>query len=473
MSCDWKKIRVEEIALDSPHAMSTGPFGSAISSKFFKEDGVPVIRGGNLSTDISSRMSDEGLVFVSKEKAVEFQRSLVRSGDLIFTCWGTINQVGLINDELDYSEYIVSNKQMKLTPDPKKADSLFLYYLFSSPIKQAEIISNGIGAAVPGFNLGQLKSHVINLPPIVEQKRIANILYLFDRKIRHSRKINQTLEQMAQAIFKSWFVDFEPVKTKIAAIEAGEDAEGVTCAAMRTISGKTDDGLNQMQTEQPEHYTQLKTTAELFPAAMQDSELGKVPEGWDGSCFGNVIAQCKTKIKDRSATVLSAVASGQLVRSDEHFKKTVYSKSIEKYLAVEKWDFAYNPSRINIGSIGMYKKDELGAVSPVYVVFKPDVEYRWFIDSSLKLNKTKKFINTLASGGVRQSLSFNDFASVPSVIPSKDCISIFNLLLEKLETISEAQINEINTLTNLRDTLLPKLLSGELSVDAVDLKEEN
>ena len=86
---------------------------------------------------------------------------------------------------------------------------------------------------------------------------------------------------MAQAIFKSWFVDFEPVKAKIAAIEAGEDAEGVTRAAMSAISGKTDEELDQLQAEQPEYYIQLKTTAELFPAAMQDSELGEIPEGWE------------------------------------------------------------------------------------------------------------------------------------------------------------------------------------------------
>ncbi len=94
---------------------------------------------------------------------------------------------------------------------------------------------------------------------------------------------------MAQAIFKSWFVDFDPVKAKIAALEAGEDAEGVTCAAMRAISGKTDDELNQLQAGQPEHYAQLKTTAELFPVAMQDSELWEVPEGLEISTIGDVV----------------------------------------------------------------------------------------------------------------------------------------------------------------------------------------
>ena len=186
---EWKEYRVEEIALGSPNAMSTGPFGSAISSKFFIDKGVPVIRGGNLSAEASNCMSDERLVFVSDEKAREFSRSVVRPGDLIFTCWGTINQIGLITEELEYKEYIISNKQMKLTVDPEKVDYLFLYYLFSSPLKQTEIRNNGIGAAVPGFNLGQLKAHIVCLPPVDEQRRISSVLNLLDRKIRHNRPV--------------------------------------------------------------------------------------------------------------------------------------------------------------------------------------------------------------------------------------------------------------------------------------------
>ncbi|TOQ34127.1 hypothetical protein [Vibrio parahaemolyticus] len=87
MGSEWKEFTLEEIASKEKSALATGPFGSAISSKFFQEDGVPVIRGGNLSADTSNRMSDEGLVFVSKDKAMEFKRSVVKAGDLIFTCW--------------------------------------------------------------------------------------------------------------------------------------------------------------------------------------------------------------------------------------------------------------------------------------------------------------------------------------------------------------------------------------------------
>ena len=118
---------------------------------------------------------------------------------------------------------------------------------------------------------------------------INDFIKLVSNKITLNRQINQTLESISQAIFKSWFVDFDPVKAKIAALESGENAEGVTRAAMRAISGKNDDELGQLQAGHPEDYAQIKTTAKLFPAAMQDSELGKVPEGSEVRQIGDVV----------------------------------------------------------------------------------------------------------------------------------------------------------------------------------------
>jgi type I restriction enzyme S subunit len=173
---DWEVVSVEEISAKHPHALATGPFGSSISSKYFKNSGIPVIRGGNMSAETTSRLIDDDLVFLSLEKAAEFRRSTVRDGDLIFTCWGTINQVGLIDETTRYSEYVISNKQMKLTPDSNRADSLFLYYSFLGPELQDRIELQSIGSSVPGFNLGQLRSIRLKLPPLAEQRAIADAL---------------------------------------------------------------------------------------------------------------------------------------------------------------------------------------------------------------------------------------------------------------------------------------------------------
>ena len=198
----WEEVSVENIKAASENALSTGPFGSSISSQFFLEQGVPVIRGNNLSNSIEIKLKDDGLVFVSPEKAIEFRRSIVRKGDLIFTCWGTINQIGLIDDQSKYLEYVISNKQMKLTPNPDKANSLFLYYLFSGHQIQSIIKNKNIGTSVPGFNLGQLRELRFKVPPLPEQRSIATalsdmdeLLGGLDRLIAKKRDLKQSAMQ--------------------------------------------------------------------------------------------------------------------------------------------------------------------------------------------------------------------------------------------------------------------------------------
>lgn len=431
MASEWREVAVEDIKAPSENALATGPFGSSISSKYFTDSGVPVIRGSNLSEEVGVRLDDDGLVFLSPEKAQAFRRSMVRDGDLVFTCWGTVNQVGLIDSRARYQRYVISNKQMKLTPDGAKADSLFLYYLFSSPDLQDRIKNESIGSSVPGFNLGQLRAMRIVIPELADQRAIAHILGSLDDKIELNRRIGESVEAMARALFKSWFVDFDPVYAKM---------EG------------RDPGLP-------------KAVADLFPDSLVDSELGAIPAGWEIGSFGSITTQRNERVGSRPVVVLSAVASGHLMRSDDHFIKRVYSQDTNKYLVVEQWDFAYNPSRINIGSIGMLKDCILGAVSPVYVVARPKAAYRWFLEFALRRSQTRTWINTLASGSVRQSLSYRDFSSIPAVLPPASLAEEFNMRWSILLKGIHSRATESDTLTALRDALLPKLISGELRVE--------
>jgi len=168
------------------------------------------------------------------------------------------------------------------------------------------------GSAQPQLPIQDINRVEIPIPPPDEQRAIAYILGTMDDKIKLERQINETLEAMGRALFKSWFVDFDPVRAK---------AEG------------RDPGLP-------------KSMADLFPDSFEDSELGEIPKGWTAGCFGDVISQRTERVGSREAVVLSAVAAGELVRSDEHFTKRVYSKEINKYIAVEqgcqthsRWEF--------------------------------------------------------------------------------------------------------------------------------------
>jgi type I restriction enzyme S subunit len=182
-----------------------GPFGSKISSKYFVDDGVPLIRGGNLRDDLT-RFVPTGFVFVSDARAQEYRPQHVHAGDLVFTCWGTIGQVGLIPEDGPYPEYIISNKQLKLRVDRSIADPRFCFYYFASPRYVEYIRNRGIGGAVPGINLGILKSLTIALPPIEVQRRIADVLSAYDDLIQNNQRRMALLEEAARQLYCEWFV---------------------------------------------------------------------------------------------------------------------------------------------------------------------------------------------------------------------------------------------------------------------------
>src|SRR5688572_26164385 len=180
--------------------------------------------------------------FVTEEKAQSLEANLARPGDIVFTQRGTLGQVSLVPDA-PFPRYLVSQSQMKLTVDREKADPRFFYYVFSTTEQKDYIRQNAIQTGVPHTNLGILRSTTVPLPPTDEQRAIAQILGTLDDKIELNRRMSETLEAMARALFKSWFVDFDPVRAKV---------EGRTPIGSRDI-------------------------ADLFPDSFEDSELGEIP----------------------------------------------------------------------------------------------------------------------------------------------------------------------------------------------------
>ncbi|HHE9098461.1 TPA: restriction endonuclease subunit S, partial [Haemophilus influenzae] len=164
----------------------------------------------------------------------------------------------------------------------EKVDPKFIYYVFKS--KHFSGYINGIsgGTSVQlNMKIGDLLKYQFNLPPLSEQKEIARILSDLDKKIELNTQINQTLEQIAQALFKSWFVDFDPVRAKVQALSDGMSLEQVELAAMQAISGKTPEELTALLQEQPDRYAELAETAKAFPCEMVEVDGGEVPKGWE------------------------------------------------------------------------------------------------------------------------------------------------------------------------------------------------
>ena len=298
-----------------------------------------------------------------------------------------------------------------LTINDEVADYEFVYYSLKNDYTTLASLANG--GAQQNLNAQIIKDYVLKMPSLADQRRIASILSSLDRKIELNNKINADLEEMAQAVFKNWFVDFEPFK-----------------------DGK-----------------------------FVDSELGMIPEGWKVGTLGDITKNKSAKVKERNdVKVLSPVTTGELVLSEEYFTKQVFSSSIAKYKIVNKGDFAYNPARVNIGSLGRNEFDFDGCVSPVYVVFSVLDGYENYFDLFRKTDFFKDSVASLAIGGVRQSLSYDDLSSIEVIIPSENAVEEFNNLNNQMKKIIKANKLENSRLSTLRDTLLPRLMSGELEV---------
>lgn len=320
---------------------------------------------------------------------------------------------------------------LALIMSPKSDEVLnrdYLYWaMLASPRRQ--LIT---GSAQYQITIANLSKHKIPVPPLEEQIRLVSAFGPFDKKIICNQSMMALIEKMAVSLFQSWFVDFDPVRAK---------AEGCIPAGM--------DGA----------------TAALFPDSFTDSELGDIPSGWQATTLATIVTERTARVgMGNGHVVLSAVSSGELKRSDEHFDKQVHSQDTSKYKAVEQWDYAYNPSRINIGSIGMLEQPALGAVSPVYTVVRPAEGYAWFLRFFLDLPQTQEIINQFCSGSVRQSLSFKDFASIPVVLPPVAVAQAFARYWMELDATRKQLNAESRQLAEIRDTLLPKLMSGELRV---------
>lgn len=205
---DWPTVRVKDIA----QRVAMGPFGSNIKADNFVKAGVPVIRGGNIS-DVRLNLSD--IVFLTEHKADELKSSIAVPGDLVFTHRGTLGQIGLIPDS-PFPRYVVSQSQMLLSCDRSKAIPEFIFYFFRSPVGQERLLANRSQVGVPSIArpTNALKSIEIELPSLAEQKRIADVLTALDDKIELNRLAIATVEELAQAIFRDWFVDFGPVSRR-------------------------------------------------------------------------------------------------------------------------------------------------------------------------------------------------------------------------------------------------------------------
>nr|WP_279114437.1 restriction endonuclease subunit S [Enterobacter soli] len=369
--------------------------------------------------------------------------SMVKGPGVVTGRYGTIGEVFYIPEDfwpLNTTLYV---------EDFKGNSPLFSYYL----LQTIDFHAYSDKAAVPGINRNHVHMANVRVPnSIVAQEKIASILKSLEDKITSNKKINQTLEQMAQALFKSWFVDFEPVKAKMAALEAGGSQEDVTLAAMTAISGKDADALAVFEREHPEQYAELKATTELFPSAMQESELGEIPEGWRTENVENIINRLKVKNTFPADCIKQfgqhpVLEQGAKIYQGYHDEEPSFNASLQSPMFI----FGDHTCVMHLSTVPF-------DISKNTLVLKGKGFNTYWTFFALK--GKQKF--------QEYKRHWSDLKVKQVVIPDENngllLTKYFAVKCEDLFGLLEQNRKQNLILQNIRNTLLPKLLSGEITL---------
>jgi type I restriction enzyme S subunit len=433
MSSDWLEYSIDEIKASENSSIAIGPFGSRMKSDCYTTSGVRVVRGTNL---MGSREFSGEFVFISTEKAKELGGANLAPFDLVFPHRGSIGEVGIVPS--DGENYVISSSLMKLKCDTTKALPEFVYYFFKSDIGRYELLKNSSQVGTPGIGqpLTSLKSIRLKLPGLKEQKSISKLLMAIDDRIALLRETNGTLEAIAQALFKSWFVDFDPVHAN-----AGTQAPSLP----------------------PEIQA-------LFPATFTDSPQGPIPEGWSVKACQEIIdvrdgTHASPKPSETGYPLVTSrhITSGELSLDGTYLISEAEFLDISKRSKVDHLDVLLTmigtvgipalvlseSTNFAIKNIGLFKTSK-----------RPD--FSAYIYLLLKSKEMQNYLHARMAGTTQKYLSLKALREIAIIEPTPEIIQAFSVNIRPIfEGIQNNRV-QVQALTDLRDTLLPRLISGQL-----------
>jgi type I restriction enzyme S subunit len=406
-------------------------------------------------------------VYIDKESDALLRAGKLSRGDIVVTTRGTIGNVAFYDDSVPFENVRINSGMMIFRASKETWNQRLLYFLLCSEFVQQQIVSLTSGSAVPQLPARDLKKFRLPRIPREIQDRISVIVGSVADKIQLNRQINQTLEEMAQAIFKSWFVDFEPVKAKIEAKVGGQDPER---AAMCAISGKTDAELDNLS---PDQLAQLRATTALFPDELTDSELGPIPKGWEVKKikkWGAVICG-KTppkkdagnyggdvpfiKIPDMHGNVFATTTNDTLSQkgASTQPKKQVPKGSICVSCIA-------TVGQVVIASEDSHTNQQINSIVP------DKMSYNYYLFFSMR--ERTSLLHDLASGGsATLNLNTGNFSKIPLLFPGESLLNEYNRNVGLCFSSILLNDRQSQVLVVLRDTLLPKLISGEIDLNQV------
>ena len=410
---EWKEYKVAEVIEE----ISMGPFGSNIKVDNFIDSGVPVLNGSNLQ---GFKLNEDSFNYVSQEKADSLGKANAHRGDVVITHRGTLGQIIYIPEDSKYEQYVISQSQFRLKLNKEIIRPDFFVYFFHTRLGQHRILMNASQVGVPALArpTSTFKEVLVPVPPIDVQSKVMDILHSLDDKIEVNKRINENLEQQAQALFKSWFVDFEPFR----------DGEFV------------------------------------------ESLLGMIPKGWRVGTL-NEIAEI-TMGTSPSGTSYNTNGIGDVFyqgRAEFGFRyprRNMYTTEAKRFAEV---DSVLVSVRAPVGDINV--AEERCCIGRGLASVKSKSNYNSYI---LYLMQSLKpvFDRFNGEGTVFGSINKKTFEEIKIIIPEEKVIAEFNPIIKCMDAQIRINEQESRRLATLRDTLLPKLMSGEIKVLHTDLINE-
>ena len=430
----WVKTSLGEVVDKCKGHIQTGPFGSQLHASDYVAAGIPSIMPKDIG---ENRIESAGIAQVSNDDAVRLSKHRVIPGDIIYSRRGDVEKRAIVRE--DQNGWLCGTGCIKIRTGSSVIQPKFLYYYLGHPIVRGWIKRHAIGATMPNLNTSIIRSIPISLPPLPEQRAIAHILGTLDDKIECNRRMNETLEKMAQAIFKSWFVDFDPVRWNM-------------------------DAKNGKAVGKPPVPPEI---LKLFPDSFQESELGLIPKGWEVAALSR-IAHLNSEswtARNTPAEVLYVDLANTKNGRINLVVPYEFSKAPSRARRVlRKDDTIIGTVRPGNRSFAYIHEDNLTG-STGFAVMRPIEKcFSSFVYLCLSRDEVIDHFAHLADGGAYPAIRPEVVAGFKCTQPGGDIIINFNKIVYPLiRSIGEREAS-IRSLALLRDTLLPKLISGELRI---------
>ncbi|MHB8277472.1 MAG: restriction endonuclease subunit S [Candidatus Humimicrobiaceae bacterium] len=404
----WQIVQLQKIASEEKGSIVSGPFGSNISAKYFVDEGIPVIRGNNL-TKGERKFIDDGFVYLTETKAAEFRNCIAIKDDIVFTAVGSIGQVGIIPDNTKFEKYVISNKQLRVRIDKKKADPMFVYYWLTCPRMTSYLEGMNNGGAVPLLNLGIIRRIPIPLPSLDTQFNISNIISNFNNSIDINHQQVQLLEEAGRLLFREWFVYFR------------------------------------------------------FPGHKRAKFIDGAPLGWEKTTLGNIANQIKKNYtiddEDLSLIDLARISSRTLAVTNVGLASDLETARI----IFDKDDVLFSSIRPYLHKVVLAPFKGITNTS-VFVIRAKTPIYRAYITFLLFSDYVIQFANQHSTGTKMPVVKWNSLSKLPVIIPPQ-------IIIEEFQNIVWPMLGQIQLiyfknqkLEQARNLLLPLLMDGTIKV---------